>query len=185
MRRLALALLAVAALPAGGCLGSLHRDPAAEAIALAVRAPLRLPVRESRTYWLLRAQDGWEGAHEVRYGGNPGDTAMAVVRAVRFRTDAAAARGFARLTPAYLRLAFRDRLTWGPRPVPYPPPLPGDRTAVTEYGVRLPPEDHRRLTGQMITVLAGTVVLLIDSIDLPPAQLLLAITQLTRAAYQD
>ncbi len=182
MRRLAVCLV-LAALAACGCLGVLERDRGAEAIAFAPREPLDLPARESRPYWLLRTEAGWAGAHEVRFGGNLSDPAVAVVRAVRFRDEDAAARAFARLTPAYLYLVFRDRMTWEPRLFDYPEPLPGDAVTVWEYGVRLPSEQHdAELIGQMTAVRAGRVVLLVESIGVTPDHLVPAVEQLVQAA---
>lgn len=182
MRRLVLPVLAVALL-AGGCLGVLTRDRAAEAIALAPREPLDLPVRDSRPYWLLRTQAGWAGAHEIRFGGNPSDPAVAAVRAVRFDDESAAAGAFAHLTPAYLYLVFRDRMTGEPHPFEYPQPLAGDTVAVWLYGVRLPAEQHdTELLGQLTAVRAGRVVLLIDSIGVAPDRLVPAVSRLVQTA---
>lgn len=185
IRWLAAALLGAAALLCGGCLGTLRHDPTAEAITLAPRDALDLPLRDSRTYWLLRSQPGWVSAHETKFGGEEDDPGVATIRAVIFRDVAAAAHGFARLTPDYLFLLLRDRMTWRPRPSAYPVLLPGDEVAVTEYGVRLPPElaPHVTLTGQITAVRAGRVVLLIESIGVDPEQLVPAVAELTRAAY--
>ena len=186
MRWLAPVLLAAAALLWGGCLGTLRHDPAAEAITLAPHEVLDLPLHERRTYWLLRSQPGWVSAHEVKFGGEEGDPGVATIRAAIFRDADAAGRAFARLTPEYLYLLLRDRMSWAPRPFAYPVPLPGDEVAVTEYGVRLPPEltPHVTLVGQMTAVRAGRVVILVESIGVPPEQLVPAIEALTEAAYR-
>ena len=151
---------------------------------LAPRDVIDLPLHESRPYWLLRSQPGWLSAHEVRYGGDPEDPAVATIRAVRFRDDESAGRAFAHLTPSYLHLLLRDRMTHAPRPFEYPVPLPGDEVAVYEYGVRLPAEIARevQLSGQMTAVRAGRVVLLIESIGVPPEQLVPTVESLVNAA---
>jgi hypothetical protein len=177
------AILGVLALLGGGCLGSLRRDPAAEAVTMAPRDVLRLPVHESRPYWLLRAEPGWDSAHEVRFGGDPGDPAVFIVRVVRFHDEGAAIRAFARLTPGYIYLAFRDRMTDPPHPFDYPLPLPGDEVMVTEYSVRLPGDIAREATliGQMTAIRSGAVVLLIESIGVVPEQFSAAVLELTSA----
>ena len=180
------ALLAVAALVCGGCLGTLPHDPTAEAIVLAPRDVLRLPLHENHPYWLFRSQPGWMSAHEVRFGGDPKDPAVATIRAALFRDSEAAVRAFARFTPAYLYLLLRDRMTGEPRPFDYPAPLSSDELAVSEYAVRLPPEVARYLTlvGQLTLARAGRVVLLMESIGLSLDQIVTTLDELCRAAYR-
>lgn len=173
------------ALSGAACLGALPHDAAMERVASAPRQALALPQYESRPYWLLRAQSGWVSGHEIRFGGDPGDGAIAVVRTVRFRDDATAASAWARLTPDYLNLLLRDRVTWAPRPFAYPGQLAGDQVSTLLYGVRLPPEmaaTGMELTGQLTAIRTGRVVLLIESIGVTPDRLIPAVEALTRAA---
>jgi hypothetical protein len=173
---------ALLALLAVGCLGSLRHDATAEAIVLASRATLGLPVRDNRPYWLLRTSRGWRSAHEIRFGGDPSDPAVATVRVARFR-DADAA--YARLTPAYLYAAYRDRMTDEPVPFDYPQPLPGDEVATYLYGVKLPSTAPAgaMLVGQLTALRAGSVVLLVESIGVHPAQLVPALVALVDRAH--
>jgi hypothetical protein len=169
---------------AAGCLGGLRHDTASEAVALAPRQTLALPVRENQPHWLLHGQPGWCGAQEVRYGGAGDDPAVAAVRAARFRDDATATQAFSRLTAQHLYLTLRDRIVGPPRPFDYPQPLAGDEVAVMLYDARLPPSlgPDVSLTGQLTVVRAGRVVLLIESIGVHPEQLVPAVMQLTDAA---
>jgi len=169
-----------------GCLRTSQRDGGAERIALAPREVLALPLYQSRPYWLLRSQPGWIGGHEVELGGGTNDPASASIRAARFRDVASASRAYGRLTPDYIYLLLRKRMDSVLYPFVYPAPLPGDAVAVMGYDVRLPPEVGRDVTiiGQMTAIRAGTVVLLVESIGIPPDQLVPALTQLTDAAYR-
>ncbi len=178
-------LLAVAVPLTAGCLGTLPRDPAVEQITRAPGDALHLPLREDRRYWLLRSQPGFVSAHEARFGGDPEDSAVLVVRAVRFDDIPLAARAFARLTPEYIHRVLRDRMTGLPRLFTYPTELPGDESTVSLYGVRLPPEwIGVQIEGQMTTLRAGRVVLLIESIGVMPDRLVPALDDITRAARE-
>ena len=170
----------------GGCLGRSQPDAVTEQIVLASGDLLALPRYESRAYWLLRSQPGWVGSHEVELGGGAADPAFASIRAARFRDVASATRAYAQLTPDYIYLLLRKRMASILYPFAYPQPLLGDEVAVMGYDVRLPPEagNDARLVGQMTTIRAGAVVLLIESIGIPPEQFVPAITQLTSAAYR-
>ena len=183
-RALTVVLFAVAAAVYGGCLGTLRADPAAEAVASTPGPELALPEHESQRHWLLRGEPGWCGGHEVRFGGNPEDPAVAAVRAVTFRDPSAAAHAFDRLTPTYLYSVLRGRMTSLPRPFEYPEQLDGEEVAVLEYNVRLPvitPTDVTIL-GQLTVIRAARVVVLIESIGVPPQQLVPAVREVTRAA---
>lgn len=168
----------------GSCLGGLRHDPEVEAIATAPRGALELPVREDRTYWLLRAEPGWHAAHEVRYGGDPGDPAVFAIRAVQFQDERAAMRAFARLTPAYLLLIYRDRMRREPAPVPYPEPLAGQQAEVYAYAVRLPGAENTDdpLIGQITVIREGAVVIVIESIGVDPDRFVPAVADAVRAA---
>lgn len=174
-------LLAIAST---SCLGRIERDRDAEQVALAPREQFGLALHDSRPYWLLRSDPGWKGAHEIRYGGDPEDTAVAVVRAVRFADEAAAQRGFARLSPDYLLTAYRDRMITEPRVTDYPLLLAGDQVVVYAYGVRLPAEiaAEVRIYGQQTAVRAGLIVMLVESIGVIPERLAPAIEALVAAA---
>jgi hypothetical protein len=169
---------------ATACLGTLEVDPRAESIALVPQAELDLPLHESRRHWLLRGEPGWCGGHEVRYGGDPADPAVASVRVVVLRDVEAAEHAFNRLTPTYLHNTLRGKILDVPQPFDYPEPLPGDAVSVTEYKVRLPLVDapDAMLSGQLTAVLAGRVVFLIESIGVHPEHLVPAIRELVRAA---
>jgi hypothetical protein len=182
-RSLLLPLFAVLAV---GCLGSLRHDATAEAILLAPREVLGLPVRDNRPYWLLRGTPGWRSAHEIRFGGNPSDPAVATVRVARFRDADAARAAYARLTPAYLYAAYRDRMTDEPVPFDYPEPLPGDEVATYLYGVKLPATapEGATLLGQLTALRAGSAVLLVESIGVEPDQLVPALAELVRRAHE-
>ena len=183
-RTLTVALIVAAAVELGGCLGTLRADPAAEAVALTPEPELALPRRESHRHWLLRGEPGWCGGQEVRFGGDPEDPAVATVRAVTFRTGDSAIRAFGRLTPAYLYSVLRGRMTALPRPLDYPEPLAGDEVLVFEYDVRLPVIISPDVTvfGQLTVIRAARVVVLVESIGVPPEQLVPAIREITRSA---
>jgi hypothetical protein len=184
MRWRPVGLVLAAALAGGACLGGLPHDPAAEAITLSPRAALDLPLHQNRAYWLLRAAPGWRGAHEVRYGGDPGEPAVFVVRAARFDGVDATTRAFARLTPAYLFLAYRDRMRAEPEPFVYPAPLPGDQLAVTAYELRLPGDEDPEnvIYGQMTAIRSGTTILLIESVGVQEEKFVPAVAALVRTA---
>jgi hypothetical protein len=167
-----------------GCLATLGFDPVAQHLVFIPKPEFGLPQYEDRPHWLLHGQAGWCGAHEVRYGGDPGDPGVATVRAARFRDEESAAAGFSRLTPEYLSALLRDRVTGPPWPFEYGDPLPGDEVAVYEYGVRLPPvysPDHF-LPGQFSVVRAGSVIYLIETIGIPPERMSPAVLELVRGA---
>lgn len=177
---------ALLAILAAGCLGSLRHDAAAEAILLAPREVLGLPVRDNRPYWLLRTSPGWQSAHEIRFGGDPSDPAVATVRVARFRDADAAHDAYARLTPAYLHASYRDRMTDEPVPFDYPQSLPGDEVATYLYGVKLPATapEGAVLLGQLTAVRAGSAVLLVESIGVDPDRLVPALAELVRRAHE-
>lgn len=169
-----------------GCLGTLRADPAVEAIARVPEAELSLAPREDHRHWFLRGESGWCGAHELRYGGDPSDPAVDTVRAVLFKSDNQAQRAFDRLTPKYLLSLLRGRMNDVPRPTEYPEPIPGDAARVMEYDVRLTVANSPDITlyGQLTAVRAGRVVILMESIGVPPEQLVPAIREMVRAAYR-
>ncbi len=177
---------ALLSLLAVGCLGSLRHDATAEAILLAPREVLGLPVRDNRPYWLLRTSPGWRSAHEIRFGGDPSDPAVATVRVARFRDAEAAHTAYARLTPAYLYAAYRDRMTDEPVPFEYPQPLPGDEAATYLYGVKLPATapEGATLLGQLTALRADSAVLLVESIGVHPEQLVPALAELVRRVHE-
>ncbi len=179
-------LLPLFALLAMGCLRSLRHDATAEAILLAPREVLGLPVRDNRPYWLLRTSPGWQSAHEIRFGGDPADPAVATVRVARFRDADTAHAAYARLTPAYLYAAYRDRMTDEPVPFEYPEPLPGDEAATYLYSVKLPPPiaSDATLMGQLTALRAGSAVFLVESIGVHPEQLVPALAELVRRARE-
>lgn len=181
LRSLVPLLLAVLAV---GCLGSLRHDATAEAILLAPRDALGLPVRDNRPYWLLRTAPGWRSGHEIRFGGDPADPAVATVRVARFRDAEAAHAAYARLTPTYLYAAYRDRMTDEPVPFEYPQPLPGDEVATYLYGVKLPTTAPAGATllGQLTALRAGSAVFLVESIGVHPEQLVPALAELVDRA---
>jgi len=183
-RALITALLAAAALQAAACLGGLGDSRAARSVALAPEAALELAVRADQADWLLRSQGGWCGARSVRFGGDSEDPAAFEVHAVLFRSVAQATHAYTRLTPEYLALIYRDRMTRPPRPFAYPEALAGDASATTLYGVRLPPPFSAEidLSGQLTTLRAGRVVLLLDSVGVTPDRFVPAVERLARAA---
>jgi hypothetical protein len=179
-----LAIAAVAVLLCAGCLGSLSHDQLTEDVALAAADKLQLPVRENHTYWLLRGVDGWRSSHEVKFGGNPSDSAVAAVRVVRFDSADAARNGYARLTPEYLQASLRDSIVGIPTAFDYPGRIPGDNTATYLYLVRMPPDTPPNviIRGQFTVIRAGAMVLLVESIGVTPDRLVPALTALVRAA---
>ena len=183
-RMLLVGLMAALLAQSVACLGTLRSDKAAEAIAAVPEPELGLPVRHSYRHWLLRGESGWCGGQEVRYGGDPEDPAVATLRVVTFRDGDAAARAFDRLTPGYLYGVLRGRMTGVPRPFEYPERLDADEVAVLEYDVRLPLIISPDVTvlGQLTSLRAGRVVVLIESIGVPPEQLVPAVREITRAA---
>jgi hypothetical protein len=179
-------LLGLVTMAGASCLGGLRHAPEVEAVADAPRAALDLPVREDRTYWLLRAEPGWYASHEVRYGGDAGDAAVFAIRAVQFEDESAAIRGFMRLSPAYVLLIYRDRMRREPVPSPYPEPLPGEQVEVYAYAVRLPGAENTEdpLMGQLTAIREGAVVIVIESIGVDPDRFVPAVTAAVRAALQ-
>ena len=174
------------ALAVVSCLGGLRRDPAVQAVSTAPRGALALPVREDRAYWLLRGEPGWAAAHETRFGGDPGDGARCVVRAVRFRDEEAAIQAYARLTPAYLLKTYRDRMAREPSPRAYPVLLEGDQVAVAEFVVRFAGSENAEdpLLGQVTAIREGSIVILIESIGVEQERFVPAVSDAVRAAGQ-
>jgi hypothetical protein len=167
-----------------GCLGTLEHDQDTQHIVEAPRTALSLPVHSSRPHWLLRSQTGWVGSHEVELGGTAEDPGYAAIRAARFRDVETATQAYMQLTPDYIYRLYRKRMNSVVYPFVYPLPLPGDATSVMAYEVRLPPEvgPDVRVVGQMTTIRAGMTVILIESIGIPPEQLVPAITELISTA---
>lgn len=182
MRTLVLIPAVAVTLLVTGCLGVLPHDARTEAVAAAPREALALPRRNSRPYWLLRSQDGWVSGFEIGYGGEPEDDGVAVVQVARFRDAAAAQRAFQRLTPDYLYLLLRDGMVSPPRPFDYPASLPGDEAAADLYSVRPPPDDPTPILGQLTSMRAGAVIVLVNSIGVDPARLVPALAALSDAA---
>jgi hypothetical protein len=184
MRWRAIAFLSLLGALLAGCLGTLTADPDAEAITLVPEDELDLPAHGGYRNWLLRGERGWCGAHETRFGGDPDDPGVATVRAVVFRTMEDARHGHDRLTPGYLHAVLRGRMVDAPEPFDYPEPLPGDAARTFLYDVRLPLvyAPDQGIPGQLTTVRAGRVVLLIESIGVHPPQLVPAIREMVRAA---
>jgi hypothetical protein len=168
------------------CLGRLDHDQVAQQIAEAAGTELDLSLQRSHPYWLLRSQPGWVGSHELELGGGPTDTGYAAIRTARFHDANAAVRAYARLTPDYIYLLYRKHMNTVVYPFDYPIPLPGDMADVVLYEVR-PPSGvvpDVEINGQIITILVGKTVLLIESINVPPEQLVPAITRVTILAFQ-
>ncbi len=181
-RRTALGV-GLTALAATGCLGRLHRSATAAEISLAPAAPLALPIHEHRPHWLFRGAPGWLGAHRVRFGGDPADPAVTIVRTALFRDEREARAAFARLTPAYLHRILRHRMVDAPTVTAYPAALAGDEVQVLAFPALLPADEREdALVGQLTTIRAGRTVLILESISVPPAQLVAAIAALTAAA---
>lgn len=184
MRRLVWLSVWCALLALAGCLGGLPADPQAEAIAIAAREAVGLPVRESRPYWLLRAAPGWVGGHEIRYGGEPQDGGIAGFRIARFENEAAAHSAYLRLTPAYIYAVARDRMTGDPWSFTYPVSLAGEENAVYLFNVRMPPdiEGGLQLQGQVTVLRTGRTVILVESIGVHPDHLAPAVAEAAAAA---
>ncbi|MGH2586306.1 MAG: hypothetical protein ACRDJE_15440 [Dehalococcoidia bacterium] len=177
----------IAATALSACLGGLPHDSATHTVVTAPGEVLDitdLPLHDDRDHWLMRDLPRWCGAAEARWGGNPDDRAVLTARAVRFRDEVAAMRALDKLTPEYLALTFRDRISGGPWPVDYPAALPGDEAKANEYDVRLPPDvaAQLQLTGQQIAVRTGRALILTESIGLSPDELVPAIDAMVRAA---
>lgn len=182
---LRLALLLLAALVAAGCLGTLRRHADAASLAGAPEELLDVPARVDRPSWLLRRKPGWEGAHEVEYGGTNADHARTVIQTVVFVDTATAAEAFARLTPEYLRRLRGERMDALPRAVTPSVPLVADEIAVTEYPLKMAPDDPdagKEMIVQLITLRAGRVVIVIDSIGYGYKELAPVVAELARAA---
>jgi len=181
--RSSLGVLVVLSAIVAACLGALPHDRATRQIVESPGQALELPMYEQRRHWLLRDLPRWCGAAEAHWGGGPGDPAVLTARAVRFRDETAAARALDKLTPEYLAVAFRDRIADGPRPVDYAARLPGDEAKVNEYRVQLPPENAELvLFGQYTAVRSGKVVMLTESIGVPPERLVPAFEAMVQAA---
>jgi hypothetical protein len=183
VRRRSLAVLLAASILAAACLGALPHDRATKEVVEAPGAALELPLHEQRRHWLMRDLPRWCGAAEARWGGNPGDRAFFVARAVRFRDETAAARALDRVTPEYLAIAYHDRIAGGPTPVDYPARLPGDEAKVSEYRVLVPPDEKDlTLIGQYTAVRSGKAVILTESIGVRPEELVPAFEAMVEAA---
>ena len=186
MRWRAVTALILAAALAAGCGSVPTSDPTARLMARTAGTPLDLPVRESYNIWLLSSERGWQSAHLIRFGGEPGDGAAATVRAIVFQWEDDAARTFGRITPAWLYRTFRSSMLDVPQPLEYPAVLAGDEQLVTLYGVRLPPEfEDQALSGQMTAVRSGRAIFLVDSVGVTPERLSPAVEALTLAAARD
>jgi hypothetical protein len=155
----------------------------AEAVALAPASTLNLPVRDSRPYWLLRRQPGWVGAHKVIFGGAASDRGRTIIRVARFRDEASAKLAAARLTPTYMQRLWPAEMQTAPQPVAFPVPLPDDTVLVTEYGLRLPPREAppETVLVQLIVLRVGRIVIVIDSVGVPRAELAPVAEALVRA----
>ncbi|HEV2123571.1 MAG TPA: hypothetical protein VGW38_12450 [Chloroflexota bacterium] len=178
-------MLVTTALVLSGCLRTLHRNSMAETIALTPRDTLSLPVRDSRPYWLLRSQPGWLGAHEISFGGAPGDGAVVVVRTVLFENDEAASSAFARLTPGYIQLLLRDRIKEEPPPFQALPSSDSDELSVSHYQIPLPTDagEDFVVSIDMMIARAGRVVLFVESLGLPFDEQIDTVNLLSRSAY--
>ncbi len=182
--RAALAVLALLALLAGGCLGTLRQHPDAASLARAPEDLLDVPNRVDRPSWLLRRKPGWVGAHEVEYGGTASDHARTVIQAVVFVDTATAAEAYARLTPEYLRRLRGERMDALPKTAAPSVPIPADEIAITEYPLKMAPEDPdagKEMIVQLITLRAGRTVVVIDSIGYSYEDLAPAVAELVRA----
>lgn len=187
LRRLApLTLLVLALVPVVACLGTLPNDRQTRIVVGAPHHVLEdasMRIRSYRVYWLLRPEDGWRGSYEVRYGGDPGDPGIMLARSVRFATEEDAARGYARLTPAYIYSALRDDMAGPGYAFDYPERLPGDSTTAWLYPVQVPAEEEASgLMGQFTALRAGRFVMLVQSIGIDPPVLVPAIQAMVDAA---
>ena len=171
---------------AASCLGALPNDRQARIVAGAPHDVLEkasVRVRSARVYWLLRSEGGWRGSYEARYGGDAGDPGLMLARSVRFATEEDAARGYARLTPAYIYSALRDDMAGPGYAFDYPGQLPGDAATAWLYPVQLPAEEEAsELMGQFTALRAGRFVMLVQSIGIDPPVLIPAIQAMVDAA---
>lgn len=179
MRRWVAGILSTAFGLIAACSGWQAYAPAAD-LALAPKATLDLPLNEHYRHWLLLSESGWCGASVARWGGGDNDPGVVVVRAAIFKNAAAAAAAYPKMTPDFILRSLRSEMVRAPWPVAYPEPLPGDRVGVYAYDVRLPPftDPDFRIYGQITTVQSGRSVFLIESIGVPPDQLVPAIRTL-------
>jgi hypothetical protein len=171
---------------AAACADRTESDAAAAAITAAPEAALERPAREGRRYWLLLGAEGWCGSHLTRFGGEPEDPGVAIVRVARFDDADSAMRAFARLDPDYLYRIFQVKMLRPPQFVLYPEPIPGDQSFAISYDARLPFElpAGTAIEGQMIAVRAGAFVTLIENIGVAPEQIVAAVGQIVEAAAQ-
>lgn len=185
LRLLPLTLMLAPAILALGCLGTLQRSEEAAGIAGVAAGALRLPIQESRPHWFLRQEAGWLGAHRIRFGGRAEDEGLTVVRAAVFTDESSASAALARITPAYTYALWHSRMEAPPRTVPFPVSIPGDEVRITEYQPRLSPEETEQglqLSVQLISLRAGRVVVVIESIGVPREKLAPVTERLVEAA---
>lgn len=156
----------------------------AASVALAPKATLKLPLHENYRHWLLISESGWCGASVARWGGDDGEPGVVIVRTAVFKDSSSAARAYPKMTADYIYRSLRSEMVRAPWPVEYPQPLPGDKVNVFAYDVRLPPftGPDFRIYGQITTIHAGRSVFLVESIGVPPEQLVPAISDLTHAS---
>jgi hypothetical protein len=125
---------------------------------------------------------GWEGAHQIGYGLLNGGEAVAVVRAVVFDDEPAAAAGFAKLTPEYLVRSFPSEIALMPWEDPLQADPPAMQVEAYTYFIAWAPNVPSPFPGRLVKIRQGRVVAVFASIGLSDLQLATGAAAMAREA---
>jgi hypothetical protein len=150
-------------------------------------AALALPRSEAQPDSLLRDAAGWCGGQQVSFGGRAEDGATVLLRLARFRDAEAATRAVAGISPTALGELVEARMVTPPEPADPPLLLPAEVVLALAYGGRVPmamrtEADPPVLPVALLLVQAESVVVLVESIGLPPERQQALVVELVRAA---
>ncbi len=171
----------------GGCTAVLRSDPELQPVVMAVQASVGLPVTASRNSDLLANAADRCGGERVSFGGGLEDDAAVTLDVVRFRTEEATVRAAHQLTPAWVSRSVRDRAVAPPVPVAAPVGVPS-AAMVWHYDARVAPAEAAA-TGVpavpvlLVTVSAGRVVAVVESLGVPADQHADLVRQILSAAW--
>jgi hypothetical protein len=152
-------------------------------------AALALPRSEAQPDSLLRDAAGWCGGQQVSFGGRAEDGATVLLRLARFRDAEAATRAVAGISPTALGELVEARMVTPPEPADPPLLLPAEVVLALAYGGRVPmamrtEADPPVLPVALLLVQAESVVVLVESIGLPPERQQALVVEMVRAARQ-
>lgn len=170
-------------------LGGPRSEPSAFDLIQPSAAALALPRSEPQPDDLLRDAAGWCDGQQVSFGGRAEDGATVLVRLAHFRDADEAARAVAGITPTALGELVGARMVTPPEPADLPLLLPAEVVLALAYGGRVPmamrtEADPLVLPVTLLLVQAESVVVLVESIGLPPERQQALVVELVRAARQ-